>query len=176
MAWALLAYPETDAGFRRGLVRLIFDEQRHLAMYGRRIEELGARLGDVPVNDHFWRCADSLTTPLKWVCAMNLTFEQGNLDHAPEYEAHFLAVDDVRSAALMAQILEDEIHHVRFGAQFLQSQRTKDRSSFELFVENLTFHNEPARARGMHFNAEARRQAGLDEDFIAAMALASREA
>jgi len=170
MAWALLAYPDAPASFRKGLVRLIFDEQRHLKMYGQRIEELGARLGDLPVNDHFWRCAESLTTPLKWVCAMNLTFEQGNLDHAPQYEEHFRAVDDHRSAALMKQILEDEIHHVRFGAEFLKAHTPQASSSFALYVDNLTFHNAPARARGAHFNTDARRLAGLDDDFILAMA------
>ncbi|MFU8802520.1 MAG: DUF455 family protein [Bradymonadaceae bacterium] len=169
MAWALLAYPDAPASFRAGLVRLLFDEQRHLRMYAERIAELGARFGDLPVNDHFWRCAESLTTPLKWVCAMNLTFEQGNLDHAGQFEEYFRAVEDERTAAIMTQILEDEIHHVGFGARFLNEHTPPGSSSFELYVQNLTFHNEPARARGTAFNAEARRKAGLDEDFITRM-------
>ena len=168
MAWALLAYPQAPAGFRAGLVRLIFDEQRHLKLYMDRIAELGARFGDLPVNDHFWRCADSLTTPLKWVCAMNLTFEQGNLDHAPVFEEHFRAVEDHRSGDIMRQILEDEIFHVGFGVQWLKHYAPTERP-FEAYVANLTFHNAPGRARSEVFNVEARRRAGLDEAFIEAM-------
>ncbi len=166
MAWALLAYPDAPAGFRRGLVHILNDEQRHLRMYCDRIADLGAQFGDLPVNDHFWRCADSLTTPLKWVCAMNLVFEQANLDFAPLFAEHFGRVGDDESAALMEQIERDEIHHVGFGAHFLHENTPDGASSYDVWVENLTFYNEPARARGENFNAAARRAAGLDEDFV----------
>ncbi|RAL21817.1 DUF455 domain-containing protein [Lujinxingia litoralis] len=169
MAWALLAYPEAPASFRAGMVRLIADEQCHLKLYADRIAELGARFGDLPVNDHFWRCAPSLTSPLKWVCAMNLTFEQGNLDHAPYFEEQFRRVGDLKTAQILEKIFEDEIHHVGFGASWLRQNTPQGQSSFEIYCQNLTFHNEPARARGANFNPEARRRAGLDEDFVAGM-------
>ena len=169
MAWALLAYPDAPKGFRAGLVRLIGDEQRHLKLYMDRIEELGAKFGDLPVNDHFWRCAPELTTPLKWVCAMNLTFEQGNLDHAPYFEEAFQRCGDEKSAQILEIIFEDEIHHVGFGARWLQHYRSGGKDSFQTYLENLTFHNEPGRGRGECFDAEARRRAGLDEAFIAGM-------
>lgn len=166
MAWALLAYPDTGAAFRRGLVHILADEQRHLQLYIDRIADLGEQFGALPVNDHFWRCAPSLTTPLKWVCAMNLVFEQANLDHAPAYAQHFDAVDDNASANLMRIIEQDEIHHVGFGAHFLAQHTPAGRSSFDVFVENLTFHNTADRARGTNLNVAARRAAGLDDDFI----------
>ena len=169
MAWALLAYPDAPAPFRAGLARLIVDEQRHLSLYVDRIAELGATFGDLPVNDHFWRCAPELSTPLKWVCAMNLTFEQGNLDHAPFFEECFQKGGDEESARIMNIIYEDEIHHVSFGARWLEYFRPEHQSSFEAYVQNLTFHNEPTRGRGEHFDANARRRAGLDQDFIKAM-------
>lgn len=169
MAWALLAYPDAPTTFRRGLVHILNDEQRHLRMYVDRIADLGATFGDLPVNDHFWRCADSLTTPLKWVCAMNLVFEQANLDFAPLFAGHFARVGDEESAALMRQIERDEIHHVGFGAHFLREHTPTGSSSYDVWVENLTFHNEPHRARGDDFNAEARRAAGLDDEFIRRM-------
>ena len=170
MAWALLAYPDAPAAFRVGLVRLIADEQRHLRMYAERIAGLGARFGDLPVNDHFLRCAPELTTPLKWICAMNLTFEQANLDHAPFFGHHFRRQGDEASAEIMDIIFEDEIHHVGFGARWLSKYGADGPSSFETYLSNLTFHNEPVRARGEEFDAEARRRAGLDDEFIRAMA------
>lgn len=166
MAWALLEYPDTPATFRRGLLHIIVDEQRHFRLYASRIEELGARFGDLPVNDHFWRCAPSLTTPLQWVSAMNLVFEQANLDHAPVYADWFERVGDEPSAAIMRTIEADEIHHVGFGARFLADNTPQGRSSFEVWRDNLTFYNEPVRARGDLLNVHARRAAGLDADFI----------
>lgn len=169
MAWALLAYPDAPEAFRAGLVRLIADEQRHLKLYVDRIEELGARFGDLPVNDHFWRCAPELTTPLKWVCAMNLTFEQGNLDHAPFFEKSFRRCGDEKSAEILVTIFEDEIHHVGFGARWLEHYRPGGKDAFQTYLDNLTFHNEPSRGRGELFDVEARRRAGLSEAFIEGM-------
>jgi uncharacterized ferritin-like protein (DUF455 family) len=169
MAWALLAYPDAPPSFRAGLARLIVDEQRHLSLYMNRIDELGATFGELAVNDHFWRCAPDLDSPLKWVCAMNLTFEQGNLDHAPYFQRCFEKGGDEESARIMGIIYEDEIHHVAFGAQWLEHFRPENQNSFETYLENLTFHNEPGRGRGEKFDVEARRRAGLDSDFIEAM-------
>lgn len=166
MAWAILAYPQAPAAFRRGLGWLIAEEQRHLRLYIERLEALGVRFGDVPVNDHFWRLAPQLTTPLEWVCAMNLTFEQANLDHAPAFAEHFRRFDDHDSAALMDRITDDEIKHVGFGARWLAHFAGPEADLYEVFASQLTAYNSLDRARGPAFNAEARRQAGLDEVFI----------
>lgn len=172
MAWALLAYPDAGPAFRRGLVHILADEQRHLQLYMDRIADFGEQFGNLPVNDHFWRCAPSLTTPLKWVCAMNLVFEQANLDHAPVFAEHFAAVGDPESAALMRIIEHDEIHHVGFGAHFLAQNTPAGRDAYDVWVENLTFHNTPDRARGADLNAAAREAAGLDPDFIRRLTVA----
>ena len=168
MAWALLAFPETPRSYRIGLAHIMVDEQRHLQLYMERIEQLGATFGDLPLNDHFWRVAPSLTDPLKFASAVNLTFEQANLDHAPMFAGYFDDVDDPISANLMRQIAEDEITHVGFGAKVLRDHAAGE-DTFTLWSQNLTFHNTPERARGPQFNEELRRRAGLDEAFIRQM-------
>ena len=167
MAWALLAYPASPAAFRRGVAWLIQEEQRHLSLYIERIEAHGERFGDLGLNDHFWRVAPLLKTPLQWVCAMNLCFEQANLDHAPIFAEHFRHVGDLESAELMEMIERDEIKHVGFGARWLKHFSDGSSSDFELFCQNLNDYMGPERARGGALNVEARRAAGLDEDFIA---------
>lgn len=170
MAWAILAYPDAPPAFRRGLAWLVVEEQRHTQLYVDRIEQLGGYFGQAPVNDHFWRVGPSLHTPLQWVCAMNLTFEQANLDHAPEFAAHFRDAGDEETAALLEQIELDEIQHVAFGARWLKHLSPKDADLFEQFKRNLTNHHGPARGRAKSsFNEQARRAAGLDESFINAM-------
>lgn len=167
MAWALLAFPQAEATFRLGLAKVLLDEQRHFQLYSERLQELGVPFGELPVNDHFWRSGAYINSPLEWVCTMHLTFEQSNLDHAPYFEQLFTAVEDHASAQLMRQIFLDEIQHVRFGSRWLQKLQPSEQSSFETFASHCTWGNPPARAKGPVFQAEARRRAGLDADFIA---------
>lgn len=169
MAWALLAYPGAPPAFRRGLAWLMVEEQRHTQLYLERLSDLGVRLGDLPVNDHFWRVAPSLTTPTHWVCAMNLTFEQANLDHALVYAARFQEIGDEASASLMQTILEDEVSHVGFGLRWLETFKRPDQPIFEAYTEHLTDHHTPDRARGAILNVEARERARMPQDFLEGM-------
>ena len=169
MAWALLAFPQADKNFRKGLASVLVDEQRHFRLYAERLERMGTRFGDLPINDHFWRAAKDISNPLEWVCLMHLTFEQANLDHAPFFARQFRGVDDEESAELMDLIFRDEIRHVRFGSHWLKEYQTDENSLFEAFLTNCSPQNMPDRARGMEFQKQARREAGLDEDFIAAV-------
>jgi len=166
MAWALLKFPNAPKAFRLGLAQILIEEQEHFQWYNNRIEEIGAKFGDCPLNDHFWRTADSLTDPLKWVCAMHLTFEQANLDHAPRFQQAFEEVEDLPSAKIMNAIYLDEIKHVRFGSNWLKHFTPEEATYYETYLDNLTYYNTPLRAKGDLFNEEGRRAANLDEEFI----------
>jgi uncharacterized ferritin-like protein (DUF455 family) len=165
-AWALLAFPDTPADFRHGLLRILADEQRHTRMYIARLEEAGSRFGDHPVNGYFWRKADSLTTPLRFLCAMSLTFENANLDHTVDTAAAARRVGDEKTALVIDRVHQDEIEHVRFGWTWLQFFKEDDQSVWEAFQQNLTFPLRPARARGRVFHRRGREAAGLDAEFI----------
>ena len=170
MAWALLAFPEAPPPFRLGVARLLADEQRHLGMYLERIEALGGEFGEDPVNGHFFRVAPELGSELRWVCAMNLTFEQANLDHAPHYCQLFQEAGDEASAALMEQIYADEVQHVGFGAGWLrQAAQRQGRPTWDVWRANLPSCSPASRARGRGFNQHGRREAGLDEAYVEAL-------
>jgi hypothetical protein len=87
-AWALLAFPEAPQDFRAGLRRILAEEQRHVRLYLDRLAAHGAAFGDHPVSGYFWGKTPALTSPLRFVCAMSLTFEAANLDHADAYRAN----------------------------------------------------------------------------------------
>jgi uncharacterized ferritin-like protein (DUF455 family) len=166
-AWALLAWPDAPAAFRRGLAWLIVEEQEHLRLYTQRLERMGIQFGSLPLNDHFWRIAHQLSSPAQWVAAMNLTFEQANLDHAPTFARRFAHVDDHDSAALLARITEDEIRHVAFGARWLSHFAGPDTMLWDAYLAALTPYNSPQRALDPdHFNRAAREAAGLPASFI----------
>lgn len=166
-AWALLAFPGAPPGFRRGLLKILGDEQRHTRMYMARVEACGARFGDWPVNGYFWSKVPDITTPLRFLCAMSLTFENANLDHTEEYAEAARRAGDPKTAAVIEQVQRDEIEHVRFGWEWLQVLKREDQSAWDAFRANLTWPLRPVKAKGMKtFNREGRKAAGLDEEFI----------
>jgi uncharacterized ferritin-like protein (DUF455 family) len=164
-AWALLAFPDAPPDFRRGLARILQDEQRHTRMYIARLEDTGSRFGNFPVNFYFWNKAAHLHSPLDFICAMSLTFENANLDHTVDYEKAARRAGDSKTAVVIEQVHRDEIEHVRFGWTWLQAWRG-DESAWDVWQRHLTWPLRPFRARGTRFHREGREAAGLDPEFI----------
>ncbi len=169
-AWALLAFPETPRSFRRGCLKILTDEQRHLGLYVERIEALGARFGDHPVNAHFWNKASDMTTPLAFVCTMGLTFENANLDFAQEHVDAARAIGDVATADALQTVHHDEVRHVAFAWKWLLRWKEPGQTAWDAYCANVVWPHGPDRARGKQFDALAREQAGLDAAFIQRLA------
>jgi uncharacterized ferritin-like protein (DUF455 family) len=167
-AWALLAFPDAPLAFRRGLLAILGDEQRHLGLYRARLDALGVAFGSQPVTGHFWNKLDHFGTPLEFVCAMGLTFENANLDFAGDYAAAARACGDDATAAALAQVHEDEIAHVHFAWVWLH-KFAGDRDPWDVYTTTVQFPLGPRRARGAILDVDARRRAGFSEDFIAAL-------
>ena len=168
-AWALLAFPDAPPTFRRGLVAILADEQRHLALYDARLAAHGAAFGDHPVTGHFWNKLDHLTSPIEFACAMGLTFEAANLDLSGDYAAAARACGDDATAAALDQVHADEIRHVHFAWTWLRRLEPA-RDPWDAYTSHVHFPLGPARARGARLDADARRKAGFDEAFIAKLA------
>jgi uncharacterized ferritin-like protein (DUF455 family) len=101
---------------------------------------------------------------------VSLTFEQANLDFAPHYGRSFKQGGDNKSAALMDQILRDEIRHVSFGVNWLQKlMPKKEREMWDHWQQCQKPYLNPKRAKGFLFSAENRRKANIPEDWIAKM-------
>jgi uncharacterized ferritin-like protein (DUF455 family) len=174
-AWALLAFPETPPAFRRGCLRVLADEQRHLAAYVGRVESLGGRFGDHPVSGHFWRKAGATATPLSFVATMGLTFENANLDFAAELAAAARAARDEATARVLERVHADEVLHVRFAWEWLLRWKRDGESPWDAYRRAVVPPLGPSRARGAAFDAAARRAAGLDEDFVGRLAATEPE-
>ena len=165
-AWALLAFPDAPAPFRRGLVAILADEQRHFALYEARLAAPGVAFGDHPVTGHFWNKLEDLTSPLEFVCVMGLTFEAANLDFAGDYAAAARACGDAATAAALDQVHADEIRHVHFGWTWL-GRFAPGAPAWDAYTSHVRFPLGPARARGARLDVAARRRAGFDDAFIA---------
>jgi uncharacterized ferritin-like protein (DUF455 family) len=168
-AWALLAFPDAPALFRRGLAAILGEEQSHMRLYMERLAALGHRFGDFPVTAHFWNHLGQLSSPLGFVCVMGLTFENANLDFAQEYAAAARAAGDAETAAVLDRVHREEIRHVRFAWRWLRRWRG-ERSSWRAYTDSVAPPLGPGRARGREMCLDSRRAAGLDDEFIANLA------
>ena len=168
-AWALLRWPELPAGMRRDFQRVLADEQRHCRLYLERLAAHGDTLADHARSDYFWKHAPAIAAspfgPRAFLCAMGLTLEQANLDFSALYRDAFRAAGDGASAQVCARVHDDEVRHVALAATWLR-RLDRDRSDIESYTEAVPFPFAASRAKGRRFDAEARRRAGLSEDFI----------
>ncbi|MCC6782192.1 MAG: DUF455 family protein [Planctomycetes bacterium] len=167
-AWAILAFADAPRDFRAGLLRLCLDELRHLRAYARRLVDLGSRFGAHPVRDWFWQRVPDCRTPLQFAALVGLGLEGGNLDHAARCAEEFLAVGDDESAAVQRMVERDEIEHVRFAAQWFATWTGG--LSFDRWRRELVAPLTPTMMRGRTINRTARAAAGLDAEFLDALA------
>ncbi|MCX5746311.1 MAG: DUF455 family protein [Proteobacteria bacterium] len=174
-AWALLAFPDAPVGFRRGLLAILADEQRHLTLYLERLAAHGVAFGDHPVTGHFWNKLDHFATPIAFACAMGLTFENANLDFALETARAARAVGDGLTADVLERVHEDEIAHVHFGWVWMRRLAGETTDPYETYVANTKFPLGARRAIGATFDRASRERAGLTDAFIDALAAARRE-
>lgn len=166
MAWTLRAFPDAPRDFRFGMLEVMADEQRHTRMHVERARVLDLEFGDLPVNCYIWKKAMSFASVLDYLAGLPLVFEGRNLDHTLEFAAEFAAAGDERSAALMRMIHRDEIRHVAFGIEWLRRLKPAGMSDWEAFEQHLHWPLRADKARGDVLQSEARREAGLDDDFI----------
>ncbi|MBT8037378.1 MAG: ferritin-like domain-containing protein [Verrucomicrobiae bacterium] len=167
MALVLLKFPDAPKEYRRGVYEAMREEQMHTLMYLRRMKDCGIAFGELPVNHYFWRLIAPMETPMDFVTRLNLTFEQANLDFSKHYAELFRQVGDTGTAAVLEKIYLDEIGHVGHGVKWFRKWKAEGETDWHAFKRSLTFPLAPAKAKGIApFNAEGRRLAGFDEDFI----------
>jgi uncharacterized ferritin-like protein (DUF455 family) len=167
MAFALLAFPEASPTFRRGLAHTLKEEQEHVRLYIKRMQELNVQFGDLPLYRHFWSHTPHMQSPLHYVSMISLTFEMANLDFAPMYGQSFAHFGDEASALLMATILKDEIAHVRFGWQWLKKFKSSTLNEWQAWETTLaTTLLTPKRATGFIVHEKPRQQAGIPQEWI----------
>ncbi len=175
MAWTLLAFPEAPTEFRTGMVWVMMDEQRHTRMHIERAAKLGLTFGELPVNCYIWKKAMSFSNVLDYLAGLPLVFEGANLDHSLELAEAFSQAGDERSAALMRVIHRDEIEHVRFGLEWLRKLKPEHQTDWEAFESHLHWPLRAAKARGEVFQREARREAGMSDEFIHRLETAEKD-
>lgn len=169
-AWAILYYPNiNNATYQQKLLwfQTLLEEQSHFNLYVNRIQELGFKFGDFPINTFFWNKLSDCPTIESFICLINLTFEQANLDHALYYKDIFQSIDDSITANILDTILMDEVIHIKRGLIYTNSLINEQKKSlWDFYLENLPENLSPARGKGIIFNQQQREESKLSNDFI----------
>jgi uncharacterized ferritin-like protein (DUF455 family) len=164
MCWAALAFPDTPAAFRRGLLNICLDEVRHMQLYAAHVRALGFDVGAFAVRDWFWQRAPAARTASAFLALMGLGFEAGNLDHSARFVAMFREAGDEAASALQAQVGHEELAHVAFAVHW-----------FRVFAGELEFATwtgalpaplSPMVMRGRPLARAARLEAGFSAQFL----------
>ena len=104
------------------------------------------------------------TTPLEFVCAMGLTFENANLDFASDYAAAARACGDAETARRRSiRSTPTRFAHVHFAWAWLQPARAATPTRGRRYLAHVRPPLGPRRARGPRFDRDARRRAGFAE-------------
>lgn len=173
LALAVLRFPDADPKLRRAWVATAVDEQRHLGLYLDRMATTGVVLGEEGVSTFFWDALAGAPDPLSFTVGLGLVLEQANLDFSRHWQRAFTEAGDPETAAVLGEVYEDEIRHVRIAATHLRCATPPGRSAFDVFRSVLRFPLTPARARGPELDRDGRRRAGLADAFVDELAVTS---
>ncbi|ACC70616.1 ferritin-like domain-containing protein [Paraburkholderia phymatum] len=166
-AWRFSGMPEA---FYIDWLKVASEEAHHFLLLSARLAEFGHAYGDFPAHDGLWdMCERTRGDVLARMALVPRTLEARGLDASPPIRARLQQAGDDASAAILDVILRDEIGHVLIGNRwfrYLCDLRGADAHQTYL---RLSDEYRAPKLRGP-FNFEARRDAGFEEEELAALA------
>ena len=164
LAWAVLAFAQAPAAFRRGLLSVCVDELRHMSMYRGYLNRHGMEFGTFPIRDWFWARVPLSHQPVEFVAVLGVGFEGGNLDHAARFAGWFRDLGDPEAAAILEAVCAEEVRHVRFAVHWFRE--FTGGVDFEAWRARLPSPLTPTVMRGQPLNRPDRTRAGLSAAFL----------
>ncbi|WP_298402086.1 ferritin-like domain-containing protein [Sphingobium sp.] len=146
------------------------EEAMHFALLDRRLRQLGSHYGALPAHDGLWQAAEETAADaLARLAIVPMVLEARALDITPATVERFEAIGDMTSGRMLRRIMQDEIRHVSAGTTWFNWATNRlgvdSPNHYQMLVKR--------HFRGSvkpPFNDSARRQAGLTEEFYAALA------
>jgi uncharacterized ferritin-like protein (DUF455 family) len=146
------------------------EEAMHFALLDRRLRQMGSHYGALPAHDGLWQAAEETAgDALARLAIVPMVLEARALDITPGTVARFESAGDAVSARMLRRIMTDEIRHVAAGTiWFNWATNRAGVESAEHYQMLVKRHFRGALKPP--FNDSARRQAGLTEEYYAALA------
>ena len=146
------------------------DEAMHFALLERRLRALGSHYGALPAHDGLWDAAHATQGDVAARLAIvPMVLEARGLDVTPAMIERLRTAGDEHGVRILERILDDEIRHVRFGANHFTEVCESRGETVEILWNALIKHY----FRGVlkpPFNDSARASAGLSRSVYAALA------
>ncbi len=161
---------EFPAAFTDEWMRVGADEAMHFALLDRRLRQMGSRYGALPAHDGLWDAArETAGDALARLAIVPMVLEARALDITPATVTRFEGAGDHVTGRILRRIVDDEIRHVAAGTEWFNwatnGKGLDAPNHYQMLVKR--------HFRGSlkpPFNDSARRQAGLTEEFYAALA------
>ena len=100
-------------------VKVAEDEARHFNLVQGRLNDFGARYGDLPAHDGLWQAAMATAhDALARLAVVPMVLEARGLDVTPDMIARLRRADDDISADMLEIIYREEISHVAAGTRW----------------------------------------------------------
>lgn len=146
------------------------DEAMHFVLIDRHLHTLGSRYGALPAHAGLWSAAhDTRHDVAARLAVVPMVLEARGLDVTPATIERARGAGDERGARILERILDDEIRHVRFGANhFAAVAQRLDAEAESLWKSLVSRHFRGALKPP--FNDSARLAAGLSRDLYAGVA------
>ena len=161
---------EFPAAFTDEWMRVGADEAMHFALLDRRLRQMGSHYGALPAHDGLWDAArETAGDALARLAIVPMVLEARALDITPATVTRFEGAGAHVTGRILRRIVDDEIRHVAAGTGWFNwATNGKGLDAPQCYQMLVKRH-----FRGSlkpPFNDSARRQAGLTEDFYAALA------
>ncbi|CAJ0724863.1 MAG: DUF455 domain-containing protein [Ralstonia sp.] len=164
--WRFAGMP---AAFYQDWTRVAAEEATHFSLLSAHLATLDCRYGDHPAHDGLWQMTEKTAAdPLARMALVPRTLEARGLDASPPIRAKLAQAGDMAAAGILDIILRDEIGHVAVGNRWYRWLCERAGLDPVPTYRKLAEQYGAPRLRGP-FNLEARRQAGFDDDEIAAL-------
>ncbi|AQW29004.1 ferritin-like domain-containing protein [Ralstonia syzygii subsp. celebesensis] len=164
--WRFAGMP---VAFYQDWMRVAAEEATHFSLLSAHLATLDCRYGDHSAHDGLWQMTEKTAAdPLARMALVPRTLEARGLDASPPIRAKLAAAGDMAAAGILDVILRDEIGHVAVGNRWYRWLCERAGLDPVPTYRQLAEHYGAPRLRGP-FNLDARRQAGFDDDEIAAL-------
>jgi uncharacterized ferritin-like protein (DUF455 family) len=161
---------ELGVGLVGDFLSVAADEAMHFALLERRLRQLGSHYGALPAHDGLWDAAhETRLDAAARLAVVPMVLEARALDVTPAMIERLRAAGDAAGVRVLERILDDEIRHVRIGANHFAAvcarrNETVDTEWIRLIRRHFGGSVKPP------FNDSARAAAGLSRSLYAALA------
>ncbi len=114
-------HPEAPWALHLDMARQVFDEARHAEMLLARLEQLGGREGQGPIDYKVWDTFQAVRGLPARLLVQHRIGEGRGLDACEQLRKSSEASGDVATARVFEFIMADEVHHVRAGHDWLRA-------------------------------------------------------